>query len=430
MQNLSVVVKSVIFLLLMYSCDFYRPMKQRIVLTNESETDLVDKAVVITRDSLKTVPDNFFPTIMNRDSDSPLIPSQLDDLNGDKRWDQLFFVVTIPAGDTLNLQLIWIRGQPKYPVRRTSVRFGKRTSKDTPVEPKTSDTLLANQVHAALGYQPYQTDGPSWENDKVGFRHYFDGRNANDLFGKRVPWMSPDTVGINAEGAVEDNYHVMEDWGRDILSVGNSVGIGGFGMMIGDSIARLGITGTDTVNNIEESVFTILTEGPVHSVMDFRYNNWHAGDRIYQVDEKTSIWPGMYAYKNTVSISGLQGDEMLLVGLVNSNTDHPLTEMEIDDRFIVLYTHDKQTYDKVWYLGLALILPKDAYLGFGEALKEGPVSNTFYGKLRIKDNTPVSYYAAGCWEIADEGFRDSTYFRNYIVNLAQQLAAEVNVMIE
>lgn len=429
MKYLSVVAKSVIILLLLYSCQFNGTMKQRIVLTNESGTDLQDKAVVIARDSLKTVSDNYFPVIMNKDSDSPLILSQLDDLNGDKRWDQLFFVVNIPAGDTLNLELTWVRKQFPSTVR-TNVRFGKRTSKDTPVQPKTSDTLLANQVHRALGYQPYQTDGPLWENDKVGFRHYFDGRNANDLFGKKVPYMTPDTAGINAQGAVEDNYHVMADWGRDILSVGNSVGIGGFGMMIGDSIVRLGITGEDTLNNIDESVFTILTEGPVHTVMHYQYNNWHTGDRVYQADEKTSIWPGMYAYKNTVSLSGLQGDEMLLVGLVNSNTDHPLTELEIDDKFIVLYTHDRQTYDKVWYLGLALILPKDAYSGYGEAPQEGPFSKTFYGKLKIEENTPVSYYAAGCWELADEGFRDSTYFRNYVENLAQQLAAEVSVMIE
>ena len=427
MKYLSVVAKSVIILLFLYSCNFSGNMKQSIVLTNTSKIDLQDKAIVIVRDSLKTFTYGYSPLITEEKGDT--VPSQLDDLDGDGTWDQLFFVADIPAGSTLELDLKWIKAQPDYPIR-TSVRFGKRSSKNTPVHPKTSDTLLADKVHMALGYQPYQTDGPSWENDKVGFRHYFDGRNANDLFGKKVPWISPETVGINTEGAVEDNYHVMEDWGRDILAVGNSVGIGGFGLMTGDSIVRLGITTTDTLNNIEQSIFTILTEGPVYSLMHFRYNNWHAGERIYQASEKTSIWPGMHAYQNTVSISGLQGDETLLVGLVNSNTNHPLTELVIDDKFIVLYTHDQQTYDKVWYLGLALILPKDAYSGYGEAPQEGPFSKTFYGKLKIEENTPVSYYAAGCWEMADEGFRDSTYFRKYIENLAQQLAAEVSVMIE
>ena len=427
MNYLSVVVKSLIILLFIYSCNFSGKIKQSITLNNSSKIGLHDKAVVIERDSLKTVSEGYFPLITNEKGDT--IPCQLEDLDGNGSWEQLFFVADIPAESTITLNLKWVREQPEY-IIRTSVRFGKRSSENTPVRPKTSDTLFADQVHRALGYQPYQTDGPSWENDKVGFRHYFDGRNANDLFGKKAPWMSPETVGINAAGAVKDNYHVMADWGRDILSVGNSVGIGGFGLMIGDSIARLGITGADTLNNIEESIFNILTEGPVHSVMHFQYNNWHAGDRIYQADEITSIWPGMYAYQNTVKISGLKGDEILLVGLVNSNTEHPLAELNIGDKFVVLYTHDKQTYDKVWYLGLALILPKDNYSGYGEAPEEGPFSNTFYGKLKIEDSTPVTYYAAGCWEIADERFSDSTYFKNYIENLAWQLATDVNVTIK
>ena len=424
--NTAVIIAIITALFL--SCNSGQKFQQKITLSNNSSFDLKDKAIAIIRDSLlaKNV-NNLYPLIIADNGDT--VASQLDDLDGDNQWDQLFFVVDLPAMSSRTLTLKWIKLKPEYTIR-TSVRFGKRSSKSTPVEPKTSDTLLANQVHKALGYQPYQTDGPTWENDKVGFRHYFDGRNSNDLFGKKASFMSPENVGINAEGAVEDNYHVMADWGRDILSVGNSVGIGGFGLLIGDSLARLGITNDDSVNNIEETVFKIMSEGPVHSMMQYNYNDWHAGNRLYHVDEVTSIWPGMYAYNNQVKVSGLQGDETLIVGLVNSNTDHPLSELTIDNKYVVLYTHDKQTYDKVWYLGLALILPKDSYLGFGKAPEEGPLSKTFYGKLKIEDNVPVDYFAVGAWEIADPGFADSTYFRNYVENLAWQLATDVKIDIE
>ena len=81
--------------------------------------------------------------------------------------------------------------------------------------------------------------------------------------------MSPENVGINAQGAVEDNYHVMADWGRDILSVGNSVGIGGYGLMVGDKLLRLGVTVDDSVNNVEKTIFHIEVEGPVKSVFNF-----------------------------------------------------------------------------------------------------------------------------------------------------------------
>lgn len=137
---------------------------------------------------------------------------------------------------------------------KTAVRFGKRNSKTDSVEPRRSDTLYANQLPLSIGYQPYQTDAPSWENDKVGFRHYLNRHNSKDVFGRRVSYMSPADVGINAQGAVEDNYHVMLNWGRDILLVGNSVGIGGNALARGDAMYRLGVTVEDAVNKVDTTI--------------------------------------------------------------------------------------------------------------------------------------------------------------------------------
>lgn len=408
-----------------FSCS--KEEKSTITLTNDSPTNLTGKAISIKRNELAIPQGAGYPVIVTAEGDS--VASQLDDLDGDGAWDELFFVADIPAGSSINLSLLWSETPPHYP-RRTSVRFGKRDSKDTPVYPKTSDTLDANEIHGKLGYQPYQTDGPSWENDQVGFRHYFDGRNAKDLFGKKVSYMSPDSVGINAQGAVEDNYHVMADWGRDVLAVGNSVGLGGLNLMIGDSLPRLGCVAGDTVTNIESSVFKIITEGPVRSVINYTYNNWKPlADREYKVKETTSIWPSMYAYQNSASVSGVKGDETLLIGLVNSNTPNPLKEISIDDKWMVLLTHDQQTYNREWWLGMALILPKEVYQGYGEAPKTGKFSNTFFGKLKVENDKPVTYYAVGCWELSDEQFKDPGYFENYVTNLAKQLAADVKVTV-
>ena len=401
--------------------------KTVITLTNTEDLALVDKPVRIARGELSKVPrGKAFPLVMN---ESDTIAAQLDDLNGDGAWDELFFVVSLPPQGTLKLELSWADDSIAFPAR-TSIRFGKRDGRDLPVRPITADTLLASEIHARLGYQPYQTDGPSWENDRVGFRHYFDGRNSKDLFGKKVSYMSPDDVGISATGAVEDNYHVMADWGRDVLAVGNSVGIGGINLMIGDTLSRIGTAAGDTVTNVERATCHIVQEGPVRSILDFNYLNWRPFDRTYQVHERVSIWPGMYAYQNTVNVSGLQGDETLLVGLVNSNTRNPLKEIMVNDRYVVLLTHDQQTYDREWWLGLALILPRDVYQGNDEAPKEGIFSNTFYGKLKIAEQSPVTYYAVDCWELSDEGFRDPEYFEDYVTNLAQQLSAEVEVEIQ
>jgi hypothetical protein len=402
--------------------------ENQITLTNTTSISLTDKPVAIKRGDIKSIPnDKNYPLI--KDNKGLVIPSQLDDLNGDSQWDELFFVVDIPAGADKVMTLSWSDQEPLY-TKRTNVRFGKRDSKDTPVTPRAGDTLLAYQLPKSIGYQPYQTDGPSWENDKVGFRHYFDGRNAKDLFGKKVAYMSPEDVGINAAGAVEDNYHVMTEWGRDILGVGNSVGLGGIALMINDSLCRMGVTVNDSVNNVETTTFRIIEKGPVRSIMDFNYINWRAANNSYNVSERTSIWPGMYAYHNSVSVKGLTGNEHLLLGLVNSNTDQSLEEIEINDKWVALLTHDKQTYDKEWWLGMAVIVPKEAYLGSINAPKTGNLATSYFAKMKVSESTPVSYYAVGCWELSDQRFTDKASFIDYVKDLTQQLSAEVKVSIK
>jgi len=404
------------------------PKASSIELSNTSDLALTDKAISIERTQLTNIPEGeIFPLVIASNGDT--IASQLDDLNEDQNWDELFFVVNLAPNEKATYTLQWVNQQPGYTVR-TSARFGKRSSAETPVEPATSEILPANEIYKSLGYQRYQTDGPSWENDKIGFRHYLDGRNAKDLFGKRAAFMSPENVGINAKGEVEDNYHVMADWGRDILAVGNSVGIGGYALIAGDSLVRLGVTLNDSINNVQKTIFQITNEGPVKSTLSYRYENWHPLNRSYNVDETTAIWPGLYAYQNTVKFSGLQDDETLAVGLVNINDQNPLEEIPVNDEWMVLLTHDQQTYNREWWLGLAIIVPRDLYEGYTEAPKTGQLTNTFLAKLKVENDKPVTYYAAAGWELSDENFKNADFFRNYIVKLVQQLSAKVDVSVQ
>lgn len=417
--------KMLVCLLLVSSA--YAQKTQSISLTNTSSITLTDKPVCIKRSQVARLPKGtVYPLIMSAKGDT--IPAQLDDLNGDNKWDELFFVTTLPANATQTYSLKWITRQPQFP-KRTSIRFGKRMRATDPVQPALSDTVFVRDLPKSMGFQRYQTDGPSWENDKVGFRHYLDGRNAKDVFGKRTSDISPENVGINAAGAVEDNYHVMEPWGRDILAVGNSIGIGGVALVKGDSILRLGVTVDDSVNNVEKTVFRIVSEGPVRSVLNFKYHNWKPANKSYGVEETTSIWPGMYAYHNSVKVSGVGKDENLAIGLVSINATKPPTEIMIDNKWIALVSHEKHTYNKEWWLGLALILPADAYAGITAAPRTGKLSNSYLAKLKI-NKQPVHYYAVAGWELSDEGFKDPVYFQQYVENLARQIAAQVKVSVK
>ncbi|WP_295118601.1 DUF4861 family protein [uncultured Chitinophaga sp.] len=394
----------------------------QIQLENTSPLSLTDKAIVIARSSLKNVPEGYkFPVVLSATNDT--VPSQVNDMDSDGQWDELVFVTNLPANSKNTYALSWADESPVY-TTRTSVRFGKRESATAPVKPALSETLNRQDMPKAQGFQKYQTDGPSWENDKVGFRQYFDGRNAKDLFGKLTPGITPENVGINAQGAVEDNYHVMAAWGRDPLAVGNSNGIGGVGLLSDTNVIRLGVTVDDSINNIEKTDFSIIAEGPVKSAFRIKYQKWYN----WNLEETVSITPGMYAYHNSVKISNTDGGEKLLIGIVNINAVNPPQEIKISDRLTALVSHERHGYNKEWIIGLALLLPTDRYEGYIKAPQGNKLTSCYLAKMKITGQ-PLDYYAVAGWELSDKGFADSAYFRQYVINLGKQIDAEVKVTV-
>lgn len=90
---------------------------QELVLTNRSAVELTDKAVVVSRGKLSDIPEgNVFPVLLTEAGDT--VAAQLDDLDGDKQWDELFFVTNLIANGTQTLKLSWAATQPNY-TRRT-----------------------------------------------------------------------------------------------------------------------------------------------------------------------------------------------------------------------------------------------------------------------------------------------------------------------
>ncbi|WP_185155608.1 DUF4861 family protein [Rudanella paleaurantiibacter] len=398
-------------------------------VSNASAVGLTQKAVRLGRKVLGLAPNTrLYPVLL--DETGQLIPAQLDDTDADGQWDELFWVMDIPAKTSRKLMVQLVDTLPVYP-NQVRVRFGKRSSAYTPVRPLTEDTFYAHELPIRQGYQPYQTDGPTWENDKVGFRHYFDGRNAKDLFGKRSPALSPDSVGLTPTRAVVDNYHVLRDWGRDVLPVGNaeglSLGLGGVGLQIGNELYRVGVMATDSVHTVESSRLRVLASGPVRAALELDHRNWKPRpDRDYRLVEQPTIWPGMYAYQNTVQVHNLQGDETLLIGLPRVATPKSVEQLQTDD-WVALFTHDKQSYNREHWLGLAIVVPRSLFEGVGEAPAKGPVALSYYARLNARAGKPLTYYALGSWELSDPGFRDPAYFREYLRQFMQQIAQPVAV---
>lgn len=397
---------------------------EAVLLTNKLELSRPDAPVVIPRSQLKTMDDTWLPVV--KDKDGNLVPSQTDDLDGDSKWDELAFVYSLSPQEKATVYIDWKKGS-EFPVykRRTNIRCGYLTGLGKVTE---QTRLQHGKDLNHEGPYPYQMDGIAWENDKMGFRHYFDGRNCRDVFGKRVPNMVLDTVGIKPDGNPGDTYHVLADWGRDILSVVTSFGPGGLALQSGDSLIRLGVLAGQKVDNVDISKFAIVTEGPVRSIFNMDFIGWDINGQKIDVHETTTIWAGSYGYENKVSISPMPAGCSLVSGIVRNNNDKELVEKSWNNKVRGMITHDKQTYNKEYYMGIAMLIPEEEVIELFDIPEKGKgIDFTWCVKLKPDKQGFYNYKVYAAWEFQDERFTDRDYFINLISEEALRVAESLGI---
>ncbi|MDR2139312.1 MAG: DUF4861 domain-containing protein [Tannerella sp.] len=414
--------------LCMAACCACHPTATLVRLENPLALERPDEAFVITHGQLQDPGNGAVPLVC--DEGGVPVPSQLDDLDGDGRWDELAFVYTLSPHQKVDLRIAWI-DRAGYPVfkERTSVRYGKMTS-PAKIEPLTSDVHGKYNLPRGKGY-PYQMDGVAWENDKMGFRHYYDGRNSRDVFGKRVPDMVLDTVGIGADGCPGDTYHVLSDWGRDIMSAGGSFGLGALAMLSQGKLIRSGILQEDRTDIIDSTYYDLLAEGPVRSVFRMRFRGWEVRDHQVDVTETTTIRAGKYGYENVIEVGALPAGDTLVTGIVRSFNDRAPVEKKIGDR-IVMMTHDRQSYDKEWYMGMALIIPQENCIETFDTPDAGTgadIIRTWCVKLKPGADGKIRFGVYAAWELQDTRFTQADFFFRLIEEEAERLADPVKMTL-
>ena len=159
-------------------------------------------------------------------------------------------------------------------------------------------------------------EGPGIESDLVGYRVYLDWRNGFDIFAKKTSAMVLPGVGLDGY----ESYHQMADWGADILKVGQSLGMGGFGYWDGAK--------TVLVSDVAERSTAIRSEGPIHASFELDYKGWKTGAGVAEgVDLLATL--SMQAGSSMVEVKLVTSAPLdnLAVGLVA----HPNTEVLVGD---------------------------------------------------------------------------------------------------
>ncbi len=363
-----------------------------IILENTSDKTRIDAGITISREEISSwaeISDELLPALMN--PDSTFVPSQVDDLDGDGTWDELFVVTDLAGKEQKEVTLAFYE-RSAYPATavRTNIRFANKKNNYKEVTSGTRETHAVNTITGEV----WQMEGIAFENDYVGFRNYFDQRNGMDIFGKLINSMVLDEVGAE----VYPNYHDFDpEWGMDVLKVGSSLGSGSIAYLYNDSLFRVGDNGIGTCD--------ILVEGPLRSIFQFKFSDWDMDGTTINVTHTISIQAGTFYFDNEVSYSGIEEEPEFVSGIVNMKSEE-LFEVEAIAGHKAFYTHDLQAEDTT-LLTMAILVNEDGFAGTSETPESGKgITQTYCIHQHAKTNDPVSFRFYSFWEMQNDKWAD------------------------
>lgn len=354
---------------------------------NPSDEARSDATLLLSRGEISRwieLPEDQLPVL--KDQQGTYIPCQVDDVDGDGQWDELFGLTDLgpSAQRQVLISLVAPGDYPSFPVR-TNLHLGdaKNGYRDLQEAERLEGVSYPNYEGRTSAV--FQMEGPAWENDKVGFRNYLDQRNGMDIFGKTTGEMVLSSVGI--EGA--PSYHEPGDWGMDVLKVGTSLGAGGIAYRYQDSLYRLGDNGSGS--------YEVEFEGSQRSRFRLTYRNWKVDTLSLDVTHHVEIVAGRHYYQGTVVYGGTKEKLSLVPGMVNMKSEQ-LQVLQLDEQYTALLTHDRQSEDST-FLAMALMVPAGYLVSTGETGEEGEgITQSYYAVLEAAPGDAVSYRFYALWE--------------------------------
>ena len=395
-------------------------------LSNDLNTARKDELIVLTRTFLeKKFKKKIDGNVSVTESNQPVFV-QFDDLNRDGIWDEMAFLRNFKPLEKKELLLSFeTAGSARIkPLARAYVRQKRKLPNDTFGVNLEKDSVPANQANTDFKKQKLPamlTEGPAWENDKVGFRLYMDIRNQKDIWGKRASKMVLDHVGTNPE----NSYHELSDWGMDILIVGKSLSAGGLAV-------NVPLTGRDTLvrlggKNMGRIVYEKVADGPIRAIFRMHYPEWNIlGDgKMASLTEELSIWGGQYFFESKVILNDAPKKAQLVTGMVNLSAKQ--SHEFFNRKVAAVYSYDVQAAND-YRLGMAVSMPKKYWTKFGNIGDEGvDIKNSYTAFERFDKNNSAKFRFHVGWELTDNAFKTMEGFKHYIEKQASLEASPIKV---
>ena len=380
--------------------------KIEVIVENPWNAEKIDEPVVIDLSSLGAGFTVKSATVFDGTNE---IPSQLDDMNGDTRADELAFVINLPASGkkTLNVTLSSLKSDKTYPAR-VYAEMLLRTSKKN----KYAKGYAIYADGASDTYNVQHHHGAAFESELVAYRIYFNEKQTTDLYGKFHKGLELEESQFYPTGE-----QLKRGFGDDVIKVNSSCGAG----------TLRGWDGTQStlIKPVAVRGQRILASGPVRTIVDAEVKGWQYQNKELNMINRYTLYAGHRDAQVDVLFDAPLDKEVFCTGVQNI-TGH--ADMFSDHNGLVAsWGTDWPVNDTVKYkketVGLATYIPKKY------VVKETSDKENFLYTISAPGKSSFRYYTSftSCKETF--GYPDKEKWFAYVQEWKKALEQPVKITV-
>lgn len=380
--------------------------KIEVIVENPWNAEKVDEPVVIDLSSLGAGFTVKSATVFDGTNE---IPSQLDDMNGDTRADELAFVINLPASGKkiLNVTLSSLKSDKTYPAR-VYAEMLFRTSKKN----KYAKGYAIYADGASDTYNVQHHHGAAFESELVAYRIYFNEKQTTDLYGKFHKGLE-----LEESQFYPTDEQLKRGFGDDVIKVNSSCGAG----------TLRGWDGTQStlIKPVAVRGQRILASGPVRTIVDAEVKGWQYQNKELNMINRYTLYAGHRDAQVDVLFDAPLDKEVFCTGVQNI-TGH--ADMFSDHNGLVAsWGTDWPVNDTVKYkketVGLATYIPKKY------VVKETSDKENFLYTISAPGKSSFRYYTSftSCKETF--GYPDKEKWFAYVQEWKKALEQLVKITV-
>lgn len=380
--------------------------KIEVIVENPWNAEKVDEPVVIDLSSLGAGFTVKSATVFDGTNE---IPSQLDDMNGDTRADELAFVINLPASGKkiLNVTLSSLKSDKTYPAR-VYAEMLFRTSKKN----KYAKGYAIYADGASDTYNVQHHHGAAFESELVAYRIYFNEKQTTDLYGKFHKGLE-----LEESQFYPTDEQLKRGFGDDVIKVNSSCGAG----------TLRGWDGTQStlIKPVAVRGQRILASGPVRTIVDAEVKGWQYQNKELNMINRYTLYAGHRDAQVDVLFDAPLDKEVFCTGVQNI-TGHA-DMFSGHNGLVASWGTDWPVNDTVKYkketVGLATYIPKKY------VVKETSDKENFLYTISAPGKSSFRYYTSftSCKETF--GYPDKEKWFAYVQEWKKALEQPVKITV-